>query len=213
VEWDARFDSDPNQRWLVALRLHGAHYGLGSDDRFSAGAAIVWQPGGRVSLRLEPLLERARTTSQYADAFDDPRASATFGHRYAFADLDQTTLSSGRYTGYKELARPRSYAFTPYPAPGKTIDPDRIVLDPDGPDGLAAPQEIDDPNFSLASLRGNAVVRWEYDPGSTLFLVWTQNRSDAETVGSFRTGRAIGRLFDAKADNIFLVKVSYWWNP
>jgi hypothetical protein len=57
------------------------------------------------------------------------------------------------------------------------------------------------------------VLRWEYHPGSTLFLVWTQNRSDTETAGSFRTGRAIGRLFDAKADNIFLIKVSYWWNP
>lgn len=57
------------------------------------------------------------------------------------------------------------------------------------------------------------VLRWEYLPGSTFFLVWTQNRSDTETIGGFRTGRSFGRLFDAKADNIFLVTVSYWWNP
>jgi hypothetical protein len=170
------------------------------------------------------------------DTFDDAQAVATFGHRYIFADLDQTTvsasvrlnwiftprlslevytqplLSSGRYTGYKELARPRSYSFTPYPDPSPTADPDRIVVDPDG-NGPVAGQEIDDPEFSLASLRGNAVLRWEYSPGSTLFLVWTQNRSDTETIGTFRTGRALNRLANAAADNIFLVKLSYWWNP
>ncbi len=59
----------------------------------------------------------------------------------------------------------------------------------------------------------NAVLRWEYSPGSTLFLVWTQNRSDSESVGSFRTGHALDRLFGATADNIFMVKVSYWWSP
>jgi hypothetical protein len=92
------------------------------------------------------------------------------------------------------------------------VDPDRVVVDPDG-GGPAESHEIDDPNFSLASLRGNAVLRWEYSPGSTLFLVWTQNRSDSETIGTFRTGRALDRLLGAASDNIFLVKVSYWWNP
>jgi hypothetical protein len=57
------------------------------------------------------------------------------------------------------------------------------------------------------------VLRWEYSPGSTLFLVWTQNRSDSESTGSFSTGSALGRLSSAPGDNIFLVKISYWWNP
>ena len=57
------------------------------------------------------------------------------------------------------------------------------------------------------------MLRWEYLPGSTLFLVWTQNRSDTETIGTFRTGQSLNRLFDATADNIFLVKLSFWWNP
>jgi len=46
-----------------------------------------------------------------------------------------------------------------------------------------------------------------------LFLVWTQNRSDSESIGSFQTGRALNRLWSAPGDNIFLVKISYWWNP
>ncbi|HEX6434893.1 MAG TPA: DUF5916 domain-containing protein, partial [Gemmatimonadales bacterium] len=236
VEWEFSLDSDPNKRWIYGGGIHGNHYQRGWEDSWTAWAALEWKPGSRVSLRFEPQVERTGTSAQYVDTFDDPTATATFGHRYVFATLDQTTvsasmrlnwiftprlslevytqplLSSGRYTGFKELARPRSYAFTEYPDPAATSDPDRIIVDPDG-SGPAAEQEIDDPNFSLASLRGNAVLRWEYSPGSTLFLVWTQNRSDNETIGTFRTGRALSRLVNAGADNIFMVKLSYWWNP
>ncbi|MGI8818759.1 MAG: hypothetical protein ACR2HW_06420 [Gemmatimonadales bacterium] len=102
---------------------------------------------------------------------------------------------------------------TAYPDPVPTDDPDRIVVDPDGAGGSGVGEEIDDPNFSLASLRGNAVLRWEYSAGSTLFLIWTQNRSDTETIGTFRTGRTLDRLVGAAGENIFLLKLSYWWNP
>ncbi|MGH7525860.1 MAG: DUF5916 domain-containing protein, partial [Gemmatimonadales bacterium] len=237
VEWDFMLDSDSAKSWLVGVGLHGTHYGRGSDQGWIVSTHAEWKPGSRFSLRLEPKLERSRTSAQYVDTFDDPLATGTFGHRYVFASLDQTTLSSslrvnwifsprlslevyaqplvssGKYTGFKELARARSYDFNPYPDPTPTDDPDVIVVDPDGLEGAAPAEEVDDPNFSLASIRGNAVLRWEYLPGSTLFLVWTQNRSDTETVGDFNTGRALGRMIDAKGDNIFLVKVSYWWNP
>ncbi|MGH7508928.1 MAG: DUF5916 domain-containing protein [Gemmatimonadales bacterium] len=237
VEWELSLDSDPNKRWIYGGGFRGNQYQRGWEDSWTAWGALEWKPGARVSLRLEPQVERSRTSAQYVDTFDDPLATSTFGHRYVFADLDQTTvsasvrlnwiftprlslevyaqplLSSGRYTGFKELARPRSYNFNLYPDASPTGDPDRIVLDPDGASGPAESREIDDPNFSLASLRGNAVLRWEYSPGSTLFLVWTQNRSDSESIGTFRTGRALGRMFGAAGDNIFLLKLSYWWNP
>ncbi len=237
VEWEFSMDSDPNKRWIYGAGLHGNHYRRGWEQSWTAWASLEWKPGSRLSLRVEPRVERIGTSAQYVDTFDDPAAISTFGHRYVFADLDQTTvsaslrlnwiftprlslevyaqplLSSGRYTGFKELARPRSFDFNPYPDPSDTSDPDRIVVDPDGASGPAAGEEIDDPNFSLASLRGNAVLRWEYSAGSTLFLVWTQNRSDSESIGTFRTGRALDRLWGADGDNIFLVKLSYWWNP
>ena len=237
VEWDFQLDSDPNKRWIYGFGLHGNHYKLDWEQSWSVRGAVEWRPGARLSLRFEPQIERIGTSAQYVDTFDDALATNTFGHRYVFADLKQTTvsasirlnwiftprlslevyaqplLSSGDYTGFKELARARSYQFTGYPDPSPTSDPDRIVVDPDGAGGPAESHEIDDPNFSLASLRGNAVLRWEYSPGSTLFLVWTQNRSDTESIGTFRTGRALDRLFGAAADNIFLIKLSYWWNP
>jgi hypothetical protein len=237
LEWDFQTESDPNRRWIFGLGTHGTHYGLGSDESLSLNGALEWKPGSRLSIRMEPKVERSRTAAQYVDTFDDALATATYGHRYVFAGLDQTTVSasvrlnwiftprlslevysqplvsSGAYRGFKELARPRSYEFTPYPDPLPTDDPDRIIVDPDGSAGPAAAHEIDDPNFSLTSLRGNAVLRWEFSPGSTLFLVWTQDRSQSESVGTFPAGQALDRLFAAPADNIFMVKVSYWWSP
>ena len=78
-------------------------------------------------------------------------------------------------------------------------------------------------DFNVRSLRSNAVFRWEWRPGSTLFLVWQQTRSDRlvasvpdsaySRAGNFDFGRDAGGLFGLDADNIFLVKLSYWLNP
>jgi len=72
---------------------------------------------------------------------------------------------------------------------------------------------VGNPNFNFKSLRGNAVLRWEYMPGSTLYLVWTQTRDDFERIGDFNLGNSIHRLAQANAKNIFVVKFTYWWNP
>jgi hypothetical protein len=170
------------------------------------------------------------------DTFDDPAATQTYGHRYLFADLEelqlsasvrlnwiftprlsleiyaQPLISSGQYRNYKELARPQTYDFLAT-GPARTAPDDgtRLVVTPATP-GLAE-LEFDNPNFSLASLRGNAVLRWEYRPGSTIFFVWTQSRSDTIADGTFRLGDGLDRLFSGASNNVFLVKLSYWWRP
>jgi len=54
------------------------------------------------------------------------------------------------------------------------------------------------------------VLRWEFRPGSTLFLVWTQTRDDFNDNGDFHFGRSFDQLITAKADNIFVLKFTYW---
>ena len=63
---------------------------------------------------------------------------------------------------------------------------------------------------AVRSLRGNAVLRWEYRPGSTLFFVWTQSRDDQLSAGTIDFGRDAHAVFSGPAQNIFLVKVNYW---
>ena len=85
-------------------------------------------------------------------------------------------------------------------------------VDPDGP-GPADVLTFGKPDFNFKSLRGNAVLRWEYMAGSTLYFVWTQSRSDFEDDGDFNFGASMGRMLQAPAENIFMVKLTYWWNP
>ena len=70
---------------------------------------------------------------------------------------------------------------------------------------------FNNPSFNLRSLRGNAVLRWEYMPGSTAYFVWTQSRADQDVTGDFQFRRSLGELLDAAPDNIFMVKLSYYW--
>jgi len=67
--------------------------------------------------------------------------------------------------------------------------------------------------FNFKQFRSNVVFRWEYRPGSTLFVVWSQGRQGATGVAGTRGfGGDIGDLFTLRPDNSFLVKLSYWLN-
>jgi hypothetical protein len=83
------------------------------------------------------------------------------------------------------------------------------TVDPDGA-GPAASFTFGDPNFTTRSLRGSAVLRWEYRPGSTVYFVWTQQRTGFDDAGSFDFGNAAGAIFRDKTTNLFQVKVNYW---
>jgi hypothetical protein len=193
-------------------------------------------------------VSRDHIAAQYVATVPDPAATHTFGSRYVFAPLDQTTvsidtrfnvtftpdltlelyaqplISSGDYRGLMELAAPRTFEFLRY---GKDVGTavrgsnDSYTIDPEG-DG-AEPFIVSDLDFDRRSLLGSAVLRWQWRPGSTLFLVWQQTRSERLVrtagggfdggVGDFRLGRDARELFGLKPDNVFAVKVTYWLNP
>ena len=96
-------------------------------------------------------------------------------------------------------------------------------MDPDGA-GPAAAFRVAEEDFSYRSLLGNAVLRWEWRPGSTFFLIWQQRRinraggegilgSGSAGIGRFDLGRDTSDMFDVPPDNIFMIKVNYWLNP
>jgi hypothetical protein len=73
-------------------------------------------------------------------------------------------------------------------------------------------EAVEQPDFNWTSFNSNVILRWEYRPGSALFLVWTQSRDSVRGLGDFDFNREWNYLFDSDATNTFLVKVSYWWN-
>jgi hypothetical protein len=71
----------------------------------------------------------------------------------------------------------------------------------------------EEPDFNMKSFNSNVVLRWEYRPGSTLFLVWTQNRDIwNQGVGDFRFRDDFKNLFETIPGNTFLIKLNYWWS-
>ncbi|MEO8620865.1 MAG: DUF5916 domain-containing protein [bacterium] len=83
----------------------------------------------------------------------------------------------------------------------------RVRALPGLPAGLA------DPSFGTRDLLGNAVVRWEYRPGSALFVVWSQQRSGLSDGRTWTIGDAARGLARAPMTNVLQVKWSYWWTP
>ena len=225
--------------------------------RFDEDDGGGWSRGGDLGVLLQFLeiyeldigakVSRDRIAAQYVATIADPAATHTYGSRYVFAPLNQTTVSidtrfnvtftpdltfelyaqplmaSGDYRGLMELAAPRTFDFLRYGEDVGTMrrtDNDGYTIDPE--DG-GEPFVLSDPDFDLRSLLGSAVLRWEWRPGSTLFLVWQQTRSERlertagggfdRGIGDFRLGRDARELFGLKPDNVFAVKVTYWLNP
>ena len=141
----------------------------------------------------------------------DTRVEWTFSPTLSLQMYAQPFVATGKYDNLKEFLRPRSYEFGVYGQDQGTISESDGVytIDPDG-SGAAPSFQVGNPNFNIRNLRGNAVVRWEYRPGSALFFVWQQERSGFSPFGEFDAGRDIGEIFRAVPTNVFLIKATYW---
>jgi hypothetical protein len=153
------------------------------------------------------------------------RTNVTFSPVLSFQLYAQPFAFAGDYSGFKELRARKTFAFNTYGQDnGSTVTPgDATVcgsagpnaclgIDPDGAAGPAAPFALYNPDFRTRSLKTNAVLRWEYRPGSTLFIVWTHSGSGFVSYdGSFDLERDFWRgTFRDRPTNVFLVKLNYW---
>jgi hypothetical protein len=116
------------------------------------------------------------------------RANITFTKDLSLQFYNQMFYASGAYNNFKALTSSDSF----------------------GP--LAQGLYTKNPDFNSRSMNVNALFRWEYRPGSTLFLVWTQARSGSGTPGDAAFGRNLAGIFDAPSENVLLMKFNYWWN-
>ena len=68
---------------------------------------------------------------------------------------------------------------------------------------------FDKPDFNVQEFLSNFVIRWEYNPGSSVYLVWSQTRSNSNTSGTMDYSNDMEDLFSEKPHNVFLIKFSY----
>ena len=197
----------------------------------SVSGGLSFRPGNRIELSLTPAYARWVDPRQFYSRLGGGSA-ATYGSRYIFSFVERSELSSqvrlnyaigpdltletyaepfassGRFYRIGELPAARSYKLREYGNDGTSItrfENDSIVVT----DG-AARFQLPVRDFNVLSFRSNFVLRWEWRPGSTAFIVWQQNRGDQSVDGRLISP---GNLFDAltaNGDNVFAVKLNYW---
>ena len=184
------------------------------------------RPSGRATFSVGAFVNRRIDDRQWVAKVETDR------QRYLFGRIDQTTVgatlradyaftptlsvqlyaqpfvSAGSYDRFKQVADPTADRYDDR-FTGITVraDGDEYLTDLDGD---AVEESFDDPDFNVRQFRSNAVLRWEYRPGSTLYVVWSQGRDDSPDAGAFDLSRDVRGLFDTHPTNVLMVKLSYW---
>jgi len=206
---DVSLGSDDRKQFFINAN---GHFEGSRDQSYSRGGGIGFnfRPASNLTLSVSPYYTRSYTFTQYVTTIADASATETFGHRYIFGELEQHSfelgtradwtlnsrlslqlyvqpfVAAGDYHDYRSLAAARTRDYIPYAA------------------------TFSDPDFNFRSVRGSAVMRWEFRPGSALYVVWNENRADVAPVGDFRFRRDFRAIPTAPSHDVFLVKFSYW---
>ena len=201
---------------------------------FNTEGGFTFQPAPQWQLSVKPEYKRQVETQQFVTALTGGDA-ATYGGRYVFAHIDRSTYStqfrlnytfkpdltldfygepfaaSARYAHMGELLAARTRQIRLYGSDGTTLrtltDGTRRVTD--GPASFV----LRNRDFNVQSFNSNLVLRWEYRPGSTLYLVWQQDRESELTLP---TRVSVGDMFGSlgrPGDNFFAIKASFWFSP
>jgi hypothetical protein len=227
------FSTDSRKKIVAEIYLNSSS-GFEKDSRnLSTGLDITMKPSNYLAITLSPGYSNSFSELQYV-------SKRTYGinDRYIFANIDRKTVSAsfrvnlnlspdltlqywgqpfvatGKYSDYKYITSPMAdkYTdrFTLYTADQITSDPDGFYID-ENRDG-STDYNFGKRDFNVQEFLSNLVVRWEYNPGSSLFLVWSQTRSGYNGTGKMDLFNDLGDLFDRgdnKPHNVFLIKLSY----
>ena len=170
------------------------------------------QPRSNIEISGGPGYYRSEGVSRWLTYLEDENEDRTddiFGEQHV-RRFDMTIR--GTFTFSKNLtlqiyAQP-FMAAVDYKNFKKLIPPDRFEY----VDTTVYNEKEEEPDYNWKSFNSNVILRWEYRPGSTLFLVWTQSREVDDNLGDFKFRRDWDNLFDTVPNNTFLIKINYWWN-
>jgi hypothetical protein len=197
-----------DHRKVVVFRYFGSY---GVDDEGYASHSfepgITIRPSSRFDITFSPEYYASENDRQYVDEINGSyilanlkRETLFITTRFNFTITPNMTLqfygmpyvTAGKYTDYREVVTPHAENY----------------------DDRFAPYDYSDNlDFNFKEFNSNLVFRWEYSPGSTLFLVWSRGASDfEEEYGRFEPGRDLGNLFSTAGDNTFLIKINKWFS-
>jgi hypothetical protein len=223
--------TDPRKAIRLSLEASSWNQFVGLGQGYYAVGMFAWRPSGRLDLSIGAKYDddrpariflgsgivRGKTEYVVGDLRQKTvsmptRGNFTFSPTLSFQLYAEPFISSGRFVTFKRVTdlQGRSEAARFDLLEGDRIirDGSRVAADFNG-DGTAD-LSLGEPDFTVLSLRSTAVLRWEYRPASTVFLVWQQERGRRLADGRFRLGGNLGDLFGAQATNALILKISHW---
>jgi len=221
----------------VRASVFGEHSWARDDDSRASqlGGTLNLRLSNRLSLSGSASYEQLLDTLQYV-ATADPEGEP----RWVLGRIDQDTWSftfrvnvsitpdltvqyygspfigTGRYTDFKRATNTLAEATADR---AHLYGPDEIVYRPEAnrydvtEEGGGSTYSFGNPDFSFRQFRSNLVARWEWKPGSSLYVVWSQGRTSAVPDWNASFSDNWNDLWRTEPDNVFLVKVSYWFSP
>jgi len=226
---------ESDNRKKISVKYQGVHvrsnFGSASMDQYAP--IIRYQPINTLDFSFEPSYTSNKNEIQYVDD-----QSFLNEKRYILGSLNQHILSfsarininirpnltiqywgqpfitAGKYTKLKMVTQPvaKNYRdrFSEYsPSQISSLNSDNFYQIDENRDGKMD-YLFENPNFNFNEFLSNLVLRWEYLPGSSLYLVWSQNRRYEATSGDLDFSHDVNRLYNfEKPNNTLLIKLSY----
>jgi hypothetical protein len=233
-DWNNHFyiETDERKKFIARLFMFNNWGDRYSSRFFNVGVDFVYRPAKSLVLSMEPGYRRGKREMQYVETIEldnkdryiiatlnSDMFSADFRINYSITpDLSiqywgQPFLFAGNYSIFKRVTDPMA---ANYHDRFHVFTEDEIVYNSE--DGMYEVDEnrdgtvnysFEDPNFNFFEFRSNLVVRWEYIPGSTVYVVWSQSRTGDNAIGQFDFGKNMDELFSIVPHNILLIKISY----
>jgi hypothetical protein len=208
------FNTDSRKKLSGGFWVNMSRADEGKTKRTSLDPYIRLRPASHMEVRLSTGFGRSHNNTQWFGNFTD---SVGVTH-YSFAHLDQQTTSMSIRVNYTMTPNLTLELYgQPFRATGEYSDFREISATPDAESYDDRFQPYTPPSnratrFKVTEFISNSVLRWEYRPGSTLFVVWQHGRAGPPENGRFRQSwaRDYQELFELHPDNTFLVKFAYW---
>jgi len=231
--WGGLF-SDERKRFRGELNASGGVTEGTGGWYLDVSPYVTWRPSGRMDFSAGPSVNWNTDDAQWLGRSDalgathylfgrlhqrtvgaTLRGNVTFTPTLSLQVYAQPFVSQGHYVEVKQVVAPRAPR---YADRFDVFGPDRLTRDADGNISIDLDRAggtdiyLGNPDFNYVAFRSNVVLRWEYRPGSTLFVVWQQGREGMTSNGAFRFGGAFRDLTRTMPENTFLVKLNYWFS-
>jgi hypothetical protein len=208
-------NTDSRKKISGGLWVNLAYTDEGKTEGSSFDPYVTFRLASQFQLTVGAGFGRDHNNTQWFGNFTDGG-----GTHYSFAHLEQRTTSMSVRMNYTMTPNLTLELYgQPFVATGVYSDFREISATP-GADAYDArfrpyaPPPSEPTQFKVTELITNSVLRWEYRPGSTLFVVWQHGREGPKPDDTFRQSwmRDYRNLFELHPDNTFLVKVAYWFS-